>query len=378
MMDHQNGSTMLHLLHYLTPISVLLTFAISRTVAACLLVKPTKVSNKTTRRYTAKLLLLSVSVTVVAQGMTDIGRSLASPNWWAAQDSVVYVFGSVFAYGSMAINLIESSTPVWYPFNIACTIAAILEIIISSLDARMLPARNDFAFCRLALQFTKSLLLTIFTVCITCYAINDRRKSIVLESEIDPLLSSSGISENDEDFDDGGSSEVDSDSDEPEQIKELKLQQKKRLEESGNWLNYLKDFKIFIPMLWPSRDRFIQACLLVIGLTLISERFLNVLVPRQLGIITDELTKGDGNGVFPWKAVAIWAVLSYLSSRAGVRMIESLAELPVQQFAYKSIGSTAFQHVMGLSMDFHNEKNSGEIIRAINQVSNSKISPYAA
>ena len=72
-------------------------------------------------------------------------------------------------------------------------------------------------------------------------------------------------------------------------------------------------------------------------------------------------------GSLPWKDIGLWALYTYLNSGAGVHVIMSLAELPVEQFTYKSIGAASFQHIMHLSMNFHNEKNSGELIRSIEQ-----------
>ena len=63
-------------------------------------------------------------------------------------------------------------------------------------------------------------------------------------------------------------------------------------------------------------------------------------------------------------------VLTWLGSQAGVHIIESVAQFPIQQYAYKQIGAKAFEHIMTLSMDFHNEKQSGELIRAIDQGQN--------
>ena len=280
----------------------------------------------------------------------------------------------------MALSLSERKKPVYHPYIGCCLVATALEITVTVLEALAESHNDDFAFSRLALQVTRSLLFVASSLSGGWYALHDRLQTPRSDHETDPLLgngangtlakpNSSG-SENDADFDDGDSTDIDSDMDEPDQVKELKEQQKKRLQESGSWINYLKDFKIFIPMLWPSRDRFVQLCLGLIGMVLVVDRFLNVLVPRQLGIITGELASGNGNGVFPLRAVGIWMLLAWLNSRAGVHIIQSLAELPVQQFAYKSIGATAFAHIMGLSMDFHNEKNSGELIRAVDQGQN--------
>lgn len=50
----------------------------------------------------------------------------------------------------------------------------------------------------------------------------------------------------------------------------------------------------FIPYIWPIRNRRLQGFAGIVGFCLLAERILNVLVPRQLGIITDKLAKGTG------------------------------------------------------------------------------------
>jgi ABC-type transport system involved in Fe-S cluster assembly fused permease/ATPase subunit len=284
-------------------------------------------------------------------------------------------------YASFVLGLVENEKPVWHPFLGACITGATTETVITVIQA-ITTHNDDYAFARLALQTVRSLLLIALCISIGSFMLQDRRYSKTSSDESEPLLGN-GLErttskqnygtapeqvehddENEDDSDDGGDSDWDED---PDELKKLKQQQRKRLQEKGGWLGYLKEFKIFIPMLWPSRDRFVQLCLGLVGLVIIARRFLNVLIPRQLGIITDELTKGQGNGELPWKAAATWMVLSYLNSSAGLSLVKYLAELPIQQYGYKSLGSRSFMHIMSLSMDFHNEKNSGELIRAVDQ-----------
>lgn len=373
--------TALNVLHYLAPVLVLVYYITARIIATCFLHQPSKRAGETQRRYIAIALLITVNTTLVAQAVTYFVQSLTQSHWWATQDCVVYILASIFVYGYLTLYLLENTQPLWHPQFGSCLVAAALEIPIAVLQALTEPSNDDFAFSRVALHVARTLLLTGFCLSTGWYLLNDRLRKVNDEDDTEPLLSNGAdasnaktnygaVPENDEDFDDGDSTDIDSDMDEPEQIKELKMQQRKRLQESGSWLSFLKEYKIFIPMLLPSRDRFVQGCLAVIGLVLVAERFLNVLVPRQLGIITNELASGHGNGVFPLQPVAVWMVLSWLNSHAGVYLIQSIAEFPVQQFAYKQLGARSFAHIMGLSMDFHNEKQSGELIRAIDQGQN--------
>ncbi|KAK0860888.1 hypothetical protein LTR87_017168 [Friedmanniomyces endolithicus] len=376
--------TTLKILHYVAPISVVVYFVLAKTVAACFLHQPSKRAGLGSRRYAAIGLLVGVLVTTVAQGTVYVLEATRDPQWSSSQDAAVYVLADLLAYASLTVGIAENRKPIWHQYIGAWTVGLVMEVALTTLQPLAEPTRNRYAILCELFHVSRTLLLLILTVAGWACTLYDRQK-LAPTKEAEPLLSQetnghaakpagygavtangkgaiAHDADEDEDFD------VDSDSEEPDRDKELKATQKKRLEASGSWLNYFKDFKIFIPMLWPYKNRFVQSCLGVVALLVtLAERFLNVLVPRQIGIITDQLTDGGGNGVVPWRALGFWMLFNTLSSSAGLSLIKSLAEIPVQQFSYKSIGSSAFGHIMTLSMDFHNEKNSGELIRAVEQ-----------
>lgn len=87
----------------------------------------------------------------------------------------------------------------------------------------------------------------------------------------------------------------------------------------------------------------------------------------MLGSTHDERCKLTFVGVLPYKDLGLWVLFQWLRSRAGLDAISQFCQLPLEQYAYRKIGTTAFRHIMTLSMDFHNNKNSGELIAAIGQ-----------
>lgn len=143
----------------------------------------------------------------------------------------------------------------------------------------------------------------------------------------------------------------------------IKNRRASRLKETGGWVGYLKDFSIFLPYLIPTKDRTVQACIIINMLCLIGNRILNVLVPRQLGLVTDQLLKGQS----PVTALVIWLVLTLLNEQSGIGLIESLIKIPIKQFSYRQISNAAFNHIMSLSLDYHSERDSAEVMKAIEQ-----------
>ncbi|OJD12668.1 hypothetical protein AJ78_06773 [Emergomyces pasteurianus Ep9510] len=137
----------------------------------------------------------------------------------------------------------------------------------------------------------------------------------------------------------------------------------RQLRKSGSWITYLNNFKVFLPSLIPKRDLKVQACLLSCVLCLIANRFLNILVPRQLGIVTDRLFAQE----LAYPDLATYLILSLLHDESGVGLIESLSKIPIEQFSYRQLTNTAFNHVMSLGMEFHSDRDSAEVMKAIEQ-----------
>jgi len=154
--------------------------------------------------------------------------------------------------------------------------------------------------------------------------------------------------------------------DEDEYSEDAALIKKRRaelLKERGGWLGYLRDFKVFTPYIVPKNDYQVQLCYLACVLCLVAGRVLNVLVPAQLGRVADHLSNGEP----PYRTLAIYLVLCLAAHKPGLALVEALVKIPIENFSYRGLTNAAFSHVMDLSMDFHSERDSAEVIRAIEQ-----------
>ncbi|EGP88884.1 unnamed protein product [Zymoseptoria tritici ST99CH_1A5] len=384
----------LAVLHYLAPIITAVYFVSAKTTAVCLLQEPKPRSGTKSRRFPAIALQLIAVCTAVAEAVSTILQAVRQPGWAAEQDYVIFLVIFIAVHLCLALGLAETVSPLWHPYFGAWVIAFFFEVGLLSLAATS-GKTDEYTTTRLVLAAVRASALLLLCLGVLWFALRDRMRGIKLDEESEALLAENGNGHANGNGTDGrlnGSTikpppsspeeasgdateddemwDMDSDSEEPDRDKELKELQKKRLQQSGSWFNYLKEFKIFIPMLLPWKDRLVQACFLIIGIIIIAERVLNILKPRQLGIIVDELTASAGSGDVPWHSIGLWILYASLSSGAGISLIKNVAQVPVQQYGYKAISTTAFRHIMGLSMDFHNEKNSGELIRAIEQGSN--------
>ncbi|KGQ04240.1 Heavy metal tolerance protein [Beauveria bassiana D1-5] len=136
-----------------------------------------------------------------------------------------------------------------------------------------------------------------------------------------------------------------------------------RLRKSGSWIEYLGNFKVFLPSLIPRNDVKVQACLVICILAVLTGRALTIIVPQQLGRVADELV----SGTLPIKALLVYYLLTLLDGDCGIGFVEKLTKIPVQQFSFKKLSNLAFSHVMSLEMNFHDSQDSAEVMKAVEQ-----------
>ena len=105
--------------------------------------------------------------------------------------------------------------------------------------------------------------------------------------------------------------------------------------------------------------------MLAIGLILLGIRALNVLVPRQLGILVNSL--GDPNRGHAFRELIIYLLYNLADSSAGLPTIRQFLWVPVELNAIQAIKTRSFNHIMSLSSDFHDNKRSGELYTAMHQ-----------
>lgn len=153
--------------------------------------------------------------------------------------------------------------------------------------------------------------------------------------------------------------------DESAETREAKARMLKKIEESGNWWIYAKSFAIFWPYVWPSKDGWLKLSMILVGICLLVERGLNVMVPYQLGVVTNALA--HGNGSIPWVQVSLYVMYRWLDSGSGISALQRYLWMPIDQYAYRSITTAAYNHVMSLSHDFHTNKKTGDLYSSVNQ-----------
>ncbi|KAG9661205.1 putative ABC transporter, partial [Aureobasidium melanogenum] len=367
-------SLAVRVLHWITPIAIGITFSVGRLIAFCTLQKPSKCSRGSAKARQVVSLVLSAAVLLqfIVQALEyALHQFQELEKQDVTQDVQVYIGGSIFIWGTVTINLLGKPKRVWHPYLATWTLAALLETCILLVKNFSRSGKLDLEFDA-PLQVGRIACLLSLAGSVVYFSLRRKLSQHQADEERRPLLDVHGRitdryasveSENEED----DLLNIQDEDDGPDQTKELKEKQRKHLQECGSWMAYLRDFKVLAKLAWPSGDRSAKICLAILIVVILADRALNLLVPRQLGIITDKLSTIHDTGEIPVKEIGLWMLYVWLSSYAGLHAITQFCQLPIEQHAYRKIGTTAFGHIMNLSMDFHSNKHSGELMAAIGQ-----------
>lgn len=371
-MQNASINKVVPILDYIYPITIVAYYFAAITFSACQLQKPKKGKNIGRLRIGALVLLLLFLLAYVGQGVVYIARAIIQRGWWAREDSIIEVLASMLVWGCFSLKLLATPTPIWHP-ALGCWVLGFgFEATLFALAvAKETASQFDQAVWALqAFRITCILLLCIIGA-LLCISRGEEDKPN--DEEEQPLLNGSvtqanGTTDYGSVSSDGPGSD-DEDGEEPKENdrdKEIKEQQRKRLEEEGGWWGYLKGFTVFLPYLWPN-TWFLKGCLVVVILGLLADRVMNILEPRQVGILTDKLTQYQATGRIPWREFLVWVLLRWISSSGGYSIVADLAKMQVQLYSRVRISELAFKHVMSLSMDFHSNKDTGEVLRSMQQ-----------
>ena len=331
--------------------------------------------------------MVTILMTFITEVLYYIGRAIRERNYTAPQFLVIRGLGSILVWGPLSCILWSSKSLRWHAYFGAFVLQFAFETTICLIMASV-ASEDGHVHLPMVVGYIRalaSLLLVVdaFVVLVT------KQTEVSIDEECQSLL---GKKKSGGGGGGGGGSaasfspmgygaippgdfsdfeDFDSDFGDDDDNDELKAQQAKRLEEHGGWFGYLKGFAVFLPYLFPKDDWKVMAVLGVRLIHMLQERALNLLTPRQLGIITTKLQHAydTQSGEMPWKDIGLWVLFSWINSYGGVGILDGIANLVISNSAYQRITLLAYKHVMGLSMDFHTSKDSGEVLKAVEQAS---------
>ncbi|KAF3801024.1 Heavy metal tolerance protein [Colletotrichum gloeosporioides] len=365
---------LLESLHYLYPAAAFTYFVIASAVAVCTL-QTLKASTNPGKENIPRSWIVNLFVafvlTYVAQ-LSIIGiQSIIRQEWIGQEHEVIGLLSCVLVFGTQLAFLSDTEHPVWTPYWGSWIISIVLEPFIAVPDL-ILRHSITFEYCRIGhLVFSGLryyLLLTIFSIYVVQRirasqedATDEERQSLLAQDDPKSRLNSSGSGSQSSGSGYGSTSQPESYWEERQRKAQEEME--KRLQEEGNWLTYIKGFTILFPYFWPVGQKALQFRLVLVGLCLLAGNALNLLIPRQFGIIVDELKDRDFSSA--WIGVGIYGLLRIAASDAGIEFLREWLYLPLEVYADGALSTAAYRHILNLSADFHDSKSTSDISLAM-------------
>ncbi|KAI1426193.1 ABC transporter-like protein [Xylaria sp. FL1777] len=357
-------------------------------------------------------LYTAVTLTFVGQGAAIATRALLQKStggdntWWCGEAKTVYTLGSAFLYLYVFITLFENKHQPGPVFILMWIVALCMEIIIFACDALILSqphqvmvhltptkyatvdAMNQWDIIDLSLSGTRVCMIAGSVVVWITLALKGQRaerekckREQEYHSEADentPLLNpdlngyhtnghvSPGINGSCDGTTNSESSFALVDDDagfyRPEKLPHT------------TWIEYLRGYSVFFPYMWPTKKTRLQFVVVLCFVLLVLQRWVNIMVPYQIGLVTNELTEHNESGSngkdlqMPWASLGLLILYKLLQGPSGLLgSWRSMLWIPVSQHAYRALTTSAFEHVHSLSLDFHLGKRTGEVLSALNK-----------
>jgi ABC-type bacteriocin/lantibiotic exporter with double-glycine peptidase domain len=112
----------------------------------------------------------------------------------------------------------------------------------------------------------------------------------------------------------------------------------------------------------PSDSRNEQLVTVFCFILLLLQRVINVMVPRQLGL----LVEGLGYNTIPYSKIALYCIYRGLQGQQGIiGSLRAILWIPISQSLYLRLTEATYSHVLLLSLDFHLSKRIGEVMSAL-------------
>lgn len=136
-----------------------------------------------------------------------------------------------------------------------------------------------------------------------------------------------------------------------------------RPESQNAWVRRFRKFMILYPYFWPQNNHSLKFRIRLVGLCTLVNNGINILNPRQLGILLN--SPGTLPGKSSWLPVAIFMALRLLLSKAGIPLMQKIVWLKVEQYWDKTLNTAAFSHIICLSADFHDSIDHSKLNTAL-------------
>uniref|UniRef100_A0AAR5Q0G4 ABC transporter domain-containing protein n=2 Tax=Dendroctonus ponderosae TaxID=77166 RepID=A0AAR5Q0G4_DENPD len=154
----------------------------------------------------------------------------------------------------------------------------------------------------------------------------------------------------------------------------IKLKFKEKEEVKSTWTGLFKKLKILAPFLWPKNSAILQARVLVCFILLGLGRAVNLYIPIYNKKIVDSLTETPTSPIeFRWDWILVYVGLKFLQGGGGgggmgfLNNLRSFLWINVQQYTTKEVQVQLFRHLHSLSLRWHLNRKTGEVLRIMDR-----------
>ncbi|KAI8364572.1 hypothetical protein BD560DRAFT_402776 [Blakeslea trispora] len=134
---------------------------------------------------------------------------------------------------------------------------------------------------------------------------------------------------------------------------------------------FIDKMQKLLPFIWPHGNLKLQLYVVLCFVIMILGFAVNLLAPRQIGQIVDNLKEGQ----FPWIPVLFYIGLKFLQGGSGLlQAIQNWLWIPIGQFTTREISLKTFSHLHSLSLGFHISRKTGEVLRVMDRGTSSVVS----
>ncbi|KAI1757788.1 ABC transporter-like protein [Xylaria castorea] len=352
-------------------------------------------------------LYTAVTLTFVAQGAAIAAHALIQTSaegdhaWWCGEPKAVYTMGSAFLYLYVFITLFENKHQPGPVFILIWSVALCMEVIIFTCDGIILSqphkvmvhtepmkfvtvdVMSQWDVIDLSLSGTRVCMIAGSVVVWFTSALMERRaerekckREQEYHSEADentPLVNpdAHGYHTNGHSPSDGS---INCEASFAVVDEEAGFYRPEKLPHM-TWLEYMRGYSVFFPYMWPAKKYRLQLVVVLCFVLLVLQRWVNIMVPYQIGHVTEQLMDKHKSGSdekatlpMPWESLGLLILYKLLQGPSGLLgSWRSMLWIPVSQHAYHALTSSAFEHVHTLSLDFHLGKRTGEVLSALNK-----------
>ncbi|ETI25357.1 hypothetical protein G647_02129 [Cladophialophora carrionii CBS 160.54] len=318
-------------------------FAIASIYSSFSVTPSTKAGGGRLRKAQLSLTLFA-GVLSAAEAVFDLKKS--DPSKTSDPDAVYSLFLTL-VYVILSIGLVDDDAVASYPHHGAWAILLICQGTVFVLCIPGASSEDKLIFAHGLLQGLR-LAVTLILLAGSLFIQNlQYKKNTGTEDETRPLLADEASA-----IGPATSSETnDPDDDEADRL---------RIRSRPFW-QYVYSFKVFVPYMYPKSPSlqlyFLGMCICSAG-----SRVVIVALPLTLGALVDRL----GESV-PWKQITVFVLLKFLTSSAGVPLIETWLSYRLNIDLTLGLQRHCYDHIMNLSADFHDNKKSPIIWQVMNQ-----------